>query len=154
MTGIHLFPTIIVFIQFVNVNEITKQNHLNILFVLGIILTISAVLIQHFSDIQMYRFRKENMRQSKMINIGLWRFSRHPNYFGEIMFWTGIYIACFSYYKKLNFNVIYPIIMMLMFRFISIPIMEKKLSKKEVYYQYKNHVSALIPLPNQHSKNR
>lgn len=150
--GIHLFPTLIVFIQVININSIIEYNEINLLFIIGLLISLTAVILQQISDVQMYNYRMNKSRESQVINTGLWRFSRHPNYLGEILFWVGIYISYFSYIRVFDFNVLYPILMIFMFRFISIPMMERKLSSREGYSKYKSEVSPLFLLPNRSRK--
>jgi steroid 5-alpha reductase family enzyme len=145
--GIHLIPTIVVFIQMINVYYILQSSQVNILYLIGFILSLAAPIIQYVSDKQMYDFRTDNVNKEKTINLGLWRFSRHPNYFGEILFWVGIFVMYFAQSMTININILYPILMTLLFLFISIPMMEKKLEKRPGYIEYKKEVSMLIPFP-------
>lgn len=146
--GIHMIPTIVVFIQMVNVYESLISSSLNIVvFIIGILFCLIAPIIQIVSDKQMYDFRLNNTDKSKVINVGLWRFSRHPNYFGELMFWVGIYLIYLSKSMIFNINIVYPILMILLFIFISIPMMENKLKNREGFKEYKSSVSVLFPFP-------
>ena len=56
---------------------------------------------------------------------GLWKYSRHPNYLGEIMVWWGVYLFYVQQFG-LDLVLVAPVIMTLMFIFISVPLMEKK----------------------------
>ncbi len=143
--GIHMIPTIVVFVQLINGYGILLENTINIVFVIGAIISLAAPLIQYISDKQMLEFRQTNVDKTQTINTGLWRFSRHPNYFGELIFWIGIYIMYFSYSMVIDLNILFPVSMILLFVFISIPIMEKRLTNREGYYDYKKSVSMLIP---------
>jgi steroid 5-alpha reductase family enzyme len=145
--GIHLIPTLVVYVQMINVYKILQDSDVNIVFILGFISAIIAPIIQYISDKQMYEFRIKNSGQKKTINIGIWRYSRHPNYFGEILFWLGIFIMYFANIMSLDINILYPISMILLFLFISIPMMEKKLKNRPGYVEYQNKVSVLIPFP-------
>ena len=143
--GIHLIPTIVVYLQIINMVEVIKYSTVNIIFFIGLAIALLSPVIQYFSDKQMYEFRQKNLGKQKVINTGLWRFTRHPNYFGEIILWVGIYVMYFSYVKVLDVNIIYPISMILLFIFISIPMMEKKLIDRPGYSEYIESVSMLIP---------
>ena len=50
------------------------------------------MIIETIADEQMREFRKNKLNKGKTMNKGLWRLSRHPNYFGEVMFWVGLYL--------------------------------------------------------------
>jgi len=145
--GIHLIPTFVVFIQMINVYMIMGTAQMNILYIFGFLMSLAAPIIQYVSDKQMYNFRAKRKDDKKTINVGIWRFSRHPNYFGEILFWLGIYVMYFSNNMKIDINIIYPLLMLFLFLFISIPMMEKKLINRPGYKEYKSEVSVLIPLP-------
>lgn len=145
--GIHIIPTIVVYLQMINVFDILKIGKVNLVYIIGFLIAILAPIIQYVSDKQMYEFRIENKNQKKTINKGLWRFSRHPNYFGEILFWIGIFVMCFAESYLFDITILYPISMILLFVFISIPLMEKKLKNRPGYTDYQKNVSMLIPLP-------
>lgn len=143
--GIHMIPTLVVYIQLINAHDIMQYQGINFIFIIGFILSISAAVIQFIADKQMYDFRTNNKMKKSCIDEGLWKYSRHPNYLGELTFWIGIYIMYFSFVQVININIIYPILMILLFMFISIPMMEKKLHDRPGYLEYKNKVSMLIP---------
>jgi len=147
LVGIHLIPTFVVFIQMINVYMIMESAQMNILYIFGFLVSLVAPIIQYVADKQMYNFRTKRKDDIKTINVGIWRFSRHPNYFGEILFWFGIYIIYFSNNMKIDINIIYPLLMLLLFLFVSIPMMEKKLINRPGYKEYKSEVSVLIPFP-------
>ncbi|MDY0138331.1 MAG: DUF1295 domain-containing protein [Candidatus Izemoplasmatales bacterium] len=143
--GIHMIPTLVVYIQLINAHDIMLFEGVNLIFIVGFALSIVAPIIQFVADKQMYEFRMNHTKNKSCIDQGLWKYSRHPNYLGELTFWVGIYIMYFSNLKVINFNLIYPILMILLFMFISIPMMEKKLSNRPGYLEYKEKVSMILP---------
>ncbi|CCV64172.1 conserved hypothetical protein [Alteracholeplasma palmae J233] len=144
--GIMLFPTLIVFIQLIGgIAMIQIEKMPGVISYLGFAIIIIATLIQHISDKQMQKFKSDPLNKGKLINIGLWKYSRHPNYLGEILVWWGIYLF---YLDSFGFNylIISPVLMMFMFLFVSIPMMEKKILKtRPEYKKYQESVSVLIP---------
>ena len=93
--GIHLFPTIVVYLCALPIiNIIINQYQLNAFRVIFFALRIIAVCLQTLSDIEMQKFRK--IRPTIFIRVGLWKNSRHPNYLGEILMWWGIAGMLFS----------------------------------------------------------
>jgi steroid 5-alpha reductase family enzyme len=79
---------------------------------------------------------------------GLWGWSRHPNYFGEISFWVSIFLFSLPLFMSGMYWLISGMVMMIiLFVFISIPMMEKREMRKEGYEAYRKRVSALVPLP-------
>ncbi|HJM17784.1 MAG TPA: DUF1295 domain-containing protein, partial [Candidatus Poseidoniia archaeon] len=88
----------------------------------------------------------------KWCDAGLWKYSRHPNYFGNIMLWFGIFIFCYNYDVPW-WTVIGPLWTTFLLLFVSgIPLLEasadKKYGEDPEYIRYKKETSILIPLPN------
>lgn len=145
LTGIHLMPTIIVISVMLPAFVYLSNPKFNIVTIIGAIISFIGIIFELFADVQMHSFRKMNSKNS--INIGLWKYSRHPNYLGEILMWWGIFILSLSGGIKLIY-IIGPILNTLMFNFISIPLMEKRLTKsKEDYSLYQAKTSRLLLLP-------
>lgn len=144
--GIHLFPTILVFIASMPLEIIlSSQNEFNYIDAIGAVLMATGILLELFADDQMHKFKKDDKNKGKFINIGVWRFSRHPNYLGEILFWWGLYIFSIAAGAP-YFLIVGPILMSFLFIVISIPMMEKRLSENyENYDEYKRKTSILIP---------
>lgn len=149
--GIHLMPTIIVFSVLVPglfMMDMASQRT-EWLTCLGFAMCLGAVTLQFFADRQMHRCWRETPGQ--VCDRGLWKYSRHPNYLGEILMWWGVYVmflaACgwFDPTWKLLIG-IGPLANTLLFVFISIPLMEKRqLANKPGYREYKERTSRLIP---------
>jgi steroid 5-alpha reductase family enzyme len=152
--AIQLFPTLIVFAQLlVGLKIIELCANLNIVFVFGFLMVICATVIQYISDEQMRAFRKAHEGTKKCIDQGLWRISRHPNYFGEVTVWWGLYVMYLSIVQRLDFYILAPLSMTLLFVFISIPMMEKKILKtRPEYKEYQEQVSMLIPFLRKNDK--
>lgn len=148
LVGICLVPTIIVYAAsipaFLYVQEKIEFNERSIL---GYVLMFIAVLIEKRADEEMRTFRETRKNKDEVINIGLWKKSRHPNYFGEICFWYGVSVV----YVIVDFNHNYKttlgaFLVNLLFLFISIPLAENNLSQhKKGFELYKKNTSMLIP---------
>ncbi len=147
--GINLIPTIIVFAALVPVYYgIGQTGSLKALTIFGFIVCMGAVLIQAISDKQMDLFKKDTSNKNQYIDKGLWRYSRHPNYLGEVSFWWGIWLMQMGPIPKLWSTVAGPVLMTLLFIFISIPMMEKHiLESRPTYVKYQRQVSVLKFLP-------
>ena len=97
LTGIHLFPTLIVFVCLLSVVDFMRTSPnvvLNLSSVIAVIICLIAIIIETVADREMHKFLKMR-KNNELINVGLWKRSRHPNYFGEILFWWGIYLLMF-----------------------------------------------------------
>lgn len=144
--GIFLMPTLVVYMCFVPAIALFKANiAFNAVSLIGFIITLIAVALETFADYQMQSFRKKGI--GKVINEGLWKYSRHPNYLGEILFWWGIYVMAIPLWNSYWWIFVGAVINTLMFLFISIPLAENRYIKREGYTEYKKSTSMLIPFP-------
>ncbi len=146
-TGIMFFPTLIVFAGMIPFFYlITGPINLLYCIISGFIILI-ATFMQAISDIQLKRFKKQSTDKSALIYSGLWKYSRHPNYFGEIMVWIGLFVSCLANFAYIT--LLGPVSMILLFYFISVPLMEKHILKTRPHYvDYKSKVkNTIIILP-------
>ena len=142
--GIHFFPTFIVFFCCMPMAQ-NFSNPYNWTIFLGFGLCIIGVLLEIISDKQLHTFREKHPSGTGIIETGLWKFSRHPNYYGEIMFWWGIFVFGSSF-TGLNYLLLAPISMTLMFWFASIPWIEIKILRTRPQYKdYQKRVHILFP---------
>lgn len=145
--GIQLFPTLIVFVQLIGaVYFIELAPALNLVIWIGFVLMIFAAIIQFVSDTEMKKFKERTKGEKLCIEEGLWKYSRHPNYFGEITLWWGVYLMYLGALGRVDILIFAPVAMTALFVFVSIPWMEKKiLSTRPEYAEYQKRVSRLIP---------
>jgi steroid 5-alpha reductase family enzyme len=135
LSGIHLFPTLQVFIAMVPVGfafvfpEANEANGSTVLFVLGMLLSLAAILIEHVADNQLAQFRADPGNKGLMLQSGLWGVVQHPNYVGEMLFWWGVWLASYGLTAAL-WTVAGPITMTVMFVGISIPMMNRRLERR------------------------
>jgi steroid 5-alpha reductase family enzyme len=148
--GIHFMPTLFVFMGCLPLwFTLSASAPFNVYDVFAGLLTTSAILIEWIADEQLYRFRKNDDRNT-FIQSGLWRYSRHPNYLGEICFWGGMFLfvlSASSFKSSAGYwTIIGLIFMILLFALISIPLMEKRnKSRKPGYTEYIRKVPPLLP---------
>ena len=122
--------------------------------VVGIIIWAVASVIETVADAQKFRFTQNSKNKGKWIAEGLWSWSRHPNYFGEILVWTGTYVAVFSTLtapERLA-GLVSPLFIAGVLLFATgIPILEKQADerwgKEKAYQDYKKRTSELLLLP-------
>lgn len=147
--GIHLFPTLIVNLSLYPLLFILTNNiNTSIFLYFASIFTFLAVLLETVSDEQMRVFRNNPLNKGKTMRYKLWKYSRHPNYLGEILFWFGIYFMGLSSGLAPFWIIICPLTMLALFVFISCPMMdERSLKNRSDYKDYMNKTSQLFLLP-------
>jgi len=150
LTGIHLFPTLLVYLGCLPmIPSMWSSAPLTIWDVLAVVVGIGAATIELVADEQLKQFKKTNTDPANYMKSGIWAWSRHPNYFGEVTFWVGLFL----FIPAVGFATYYwtgigALGMIILFVFISIPMMEKRnLAKRPAYQEYIDRVSMLIPLP-------
>lgn len=108
---------------------------------------LSATMIELVADEQMRRFVGRNLPGAHM-DRGFWRYSRHPNYFGEILFWISLWLFALAATPSAWWTGIGAVAMIAMFVFASIPMMERRsLERRPGYAAYAARTSALVPWP-------
>jgi len=143
--GIHLVPTLVVYgcilpavFTFVYGGEINAGG------ILFFVLSLLAVLLQGSADIQMHRFRKK--AEGGFIRKGLWKYSRHPNYLGELLMWWGIGLAAVCIMPHRWYLLAGALANTLLFFCVSIPMADKRQSRKEGFAEYKKGTRMLLPI--------
>ncbi len=143
--GIHLVPTLVVYgCTLPVVYVLLYASELALLSVLGLVISVFAVTLQFFADNQMHAYRKN--RTMPFIRVGLWKYSRHPNYLGEILMWWGVAIYSFINLPWAWWLVVGAIANTLLFLVVSIPMADGRQSKKEGFIEYKRQTRALLPI--------
>ncbi len=98
-------------------------------------------------DHQLDKFTQNPANKGKVMKFGLWRYSRHPNYFGEVLLWWGVFLLALSVDNGW-LSLIGPLtITFLILKVSGIPLAEKRLKKKEEFQDYMQKTSVFIPLP-------
>jgi steroid 5-alpha reductase family enzyme len=119
----------------------------------GAALWVFGFAIEAASDAQKYAFRSDPANAKRWIETGLWKYSRHPNYFGEVLLWWGIFFLVLpSLPASLLFTIVGPVFITLLLLFVSgVPLLEKSADAKHgdnpEYLAYKRRTSIFIPLP-------
>jgi steroid 5-alpha reductase family enzyme len=112
---------------------------------LGIFLWVFGFCFESLSDWQLDRFIADPSNRGKIMDRGLWQYSRHPNYFGEITMWWGLYVLALSVPWGW-ISIIGPLTITSTILFVSgIPMTEKLMKKKPAFEAYKKQTSVFIP---------
>lgn len=150
--GFHLFPTVIVFLGCAAVFPafIPGSRSLGILDIVAALVTLTAILIEAGADRQLRRFLAARTSPSQILETGLWAMSRHPNYFGEVLFWWGVFLFGLAANPAWWWTVIGPVVVTGLFLGVSVPMMDRRmLARHKDYARIIASRSAFLPLPPQ-----
>lgn len=124
-----------------------KPENLSIL-TIGVSLWIIGFLFEALGDYQLDRFIKDPANKGKILTSGLWRYSRHPNYFGESVMWWGIAIAACGVSSLWIVGFLSPVLITYLLLFVSgVPMLEKRWQQNAEWQEYKRKTSVFVPLP-------
>ena len=118
---------------------------LDIKIYVGILIFLVGFVFESVSDYQLLRFKRSNPPKNEIMRSGLWKYSRHPNYFGEILIWWGLFLIS-SAYGRWYIAILSPItISCLLIRVSGVPMLEEKYKNNPAYQEYIRTTNALIP---------
>ncbi len=146
--GLQFVPTVVVFAGMISAFAAIQKETFAPLSIIGTAIMLFAVVLEFVSDRSIHEFLREHRGEGKTCNVSVWKYSRHPNYLGEMSFWTGLYayfvaLCPSEWYTGLGFLSI-----ILLFLAVSIPMMEKHNSERRSdYSEYKESTSMLLLLP-------
>jgi steroid 5-alpha reductase family enzyme len=149
LTGIQMMPTLVVFAGLLAVWPAVAVvgAPLGPLDAAALAVTVTAIAIEAAADRQLRRFARDPANHARVVDRGLWRYSRHPNYLGEIGYWWGMWLFGLAAAPAWWWTVVGPIAMVLLFTFVSVPMMDRRsLERRPAYAQHMRRVPALLPL--------
>lgn len=120
---------------------------------IGLLVWVAGFGVEVVADAQKSRFRADPANKGRFIHTGLWSWSRHPNYFGEILLWVGVAIVALPVLRGWQWvTLISPVfVALLLLRVSGVPLLEKSADKKwggQLDYEaYKHRTSLLVPRP-------
>jgi steroid 5-alpha reductase family enzyme len=104
-------------------------------------------LFEAIGDYQLLQFKRNPANKGRIMKSGLWRYTRHPNYFGEVTLWWGIFFICLRVPGSL-WTVIGPLtITWLILKVSGTPLLEKRYVNNSEYAEYIENTSSFFPLP-------
>ena len=143
--GIHMVPTLVVYACVLPAVYALREGLVaNAASVLCLCLSLFAAVMQGVADIQMHKFRKN--RDGAFNRHGLWKYSRHPNYLGEILMWWGVGLAVLCAAPEASYLLAGATANTVLFLTVSIPLAEGRQSRKEGYREYKKQTRMLLPI--------
>lgn len=111
---------------------------------LGIFIWLAGFLFETIADIQLYQFNHRPHAENSVLTTGLWKYSRHPNYFGETLMWIGLFVvALASPYGWIA--LISPVCILAIFFGATIKLTEEQMINNHEYKIYQRTTSIFIP---------
>jgi steroid 5-alpha reductase family enzyme len=139
LMGVIIFPVLLV--------SASSASELHIWDWIGILVWILWFIFESVGDWQLAQFKKDSSNTWKILNTGLWKYSRHPNYFGEVVMRWAIFIIGLSATNWI-YGIISPLMITFLILYVSwVPLLEKKYDWNPEYEIYKKKTSMFIPLP-------
>ncbi|WKK66648.1 DUF1295 domain-containing protein [Lutimonas zeaxanthinifaciens] len=136
---------LIISLPFYGIFKKTVSDELNFIDYLGILIWVIGFVFESVGDYQLASFKKDPNNKGKLLTSGLWRYTRHPNYFGDAAVWWGyglIAIASGAYWYSLGALLMTYLIL----KISGVSLLEKSLSvKKPGYEDYMNSTNSFIP---------
>jgi steroid 5-alpha reductase family enzyme len=148
LIGIEMMPTLIVFAGCMSLYPALRagQNAVGVLDALAFIVTGGAIAVEAIADEQLRRFAARHRGSREIMSTGLWAHSRHPNYFGEVTFWWGLYLFALASDPGYWWTVAGPLAITILFVSVSIPLMDRRsIARRPGYVDHMERVSALVP---------
>ena len=143
--GIHMVPTLVVYgCVLPAVYAIREGFAANIASVLCLFVSLGAAILQGVSDVQMHQYRRH--RDGSFIRCGLWKYSRHPNYLGELLMWWGVGLAVLFADPSAWYLLSGAVANTVLFLAVSIPMADGRQSRKVGFAEYKKETRMLLPI--------
>lgn len=149
LIGIHIFPTVQVFLGMLPVYVVVTRpgRDLGWLDALAVLIGVGAVVLEFVADLQMHRFIRTR-QPGQVMDQGLWSWSRHPNYFGELSFWLSLAVFGLAAAPDVWWVFVGAAAMYAMFQGASIPMMEQRsLERRPSYADVIARVPRFVPRP-------
>jgi steroid 5-alpha reductase family enzyme len=114
---------------------------------LGVLVWFTGWLFETIADYQLLKFKRKPENKGVVMDRGLWRYSRHPNYFGEVLVWWGIFIISISS-GNWFISIVSPLLItFLLLKVSGVTLLEKRYDGNDKYAEYKRKTSSFFPLP-------
>jgi steroid 5-alpha reductase family enzyme len=127
---------------------VAPGNPLGTLGALGVVVFLFGFAWETVADWQLTRFRRTRTNADQVLDTGLWAWSRHPNYFGEVVLWWGLFLVTVEGTHAWGTIVSPAIVTVLLVRVSGIPMLEHGMARRRPRYaEYVARTSAFIPLP-------
>ncbi len=125
-----------------------EPSAVNLVTWLGVLVWVLGFVFETVGDYQLTRFRNDPSSKGRVLDTGLWRYTRHPNYFGDACVWWGLSLVAFSAWPGV-LTILSPLVMTwLLAKGTGKPLLEKDMaSRRPGYAEYVRRTSGFVPLP-------
>jgi len=145
---IHLFPTLWVFLGLLPLHPALSWpgRPPGLLDLAAALLTAGAIAIEAAADLQLRRFLRRRRDPAAVLDSGLWAWSRHPNYLGEVLFWWGLWLFGVAADPSWVWSAAGPLAITLLFALVSVPWMDRRMaSRHPAWAAHARRLPALLP---------
>ncbi|MNY41957.1 3-oxo-5-alpha-steroid 4-dehydrogenase [compost metagenome] len=122
-----------------------KSESLDLASYLGLAVWIVGFMFQVIGDWQLRQFKKKRVNNEEVLTTGLWRYTRHPNYFGEAVMWWGIAIIVLPVPAGWGAIISSLLINFLLVKVSGVPFLDRRYAHNSAYQQYKRETNRFIP---------
>lgn len=136
---------LVVGLPVVIINADRQAATLNGLDILGAGLWLLGFFFESVADAQLLRFKKEPANRGRVMTSGLWKYSRHPNYFGESLMWWGLSLVALSAANGLLAVLSPALITFLLLKVSGVPLLERRYAGNPEFEAYAGRTSVFIP---------
>ncbi|MCR4880104.1 MAG: DUF1295 domain-containing protein [Bacilli bacterium] len=144
LLGLQMMPTVLVYSGLLPL-LVMIVNGANIYAIIGVFIIFAGILFEFFADHQMHSYLKSS-KEKKVCYVGLWKYTRHPNYLGENLIWIGLYVSLVVSLPQYWYLFYGALLILLLFEFVSIPMMEKRqIGRRPDYLDYQKTTPRLVP---------
>jgi steroid 5-alpha reductase family enzyme len=146
------FLLLLITLPIININSMQADMYRDFtynptLLLVGVLIWLVGLFFEAVGDYQLMRFKSDPSNSGQIMQEGLWKYTRHPNYFGEVTLWWGIFLVVLAAGGSI-YTIIGPLTITILIVSVSgIPLLEKKYEDNEKYKKYKKRTSIFFPLP-------
>lgn len=147
LQGFLMFIVVSASLRLLTLDNDHEKASLDTVFWIGLLLWSVGFYFEYTSDKQLEQFKSDPKNKGKLITTGLWRYSQHPNYFGEVTLWWGIYLMAYIGPPSLWMIFSPATISYLIIKFSGIPLLKEYLEGRPGYSEYARKTSKFFPMP-------
>lgn len=122
-----------------------KSGSLDVAAYSGLVIWIVGFMFQVVGDWQLRQFKKNSRNKEEVLTAGLWRYTRHPNYFGEAVMWWGIAIIVLPVPGGWGAMISSLLINALLLKVSGVPFLDRRYANNPAYQQYKRETNRFMP---------